>query len=256
MSKHYVIDENHNFVEGYSAQEVLSVLEQAIADGSLKNVVAGQAIVDKLKCCVTGGTMQVAFVTQAKYNELKSSGNIIENCLYHITDDTTASDIEASLIDHNAKLYDHDAKLASLGAGLSNLGIELNTAESEIERVEGLVRGLYQHNITVTIQFSSVHGNADGSFNQLSFQLGVTNTNEYAYTSGDMFTEILEPNKWYSGLVIGSNNGRIHYLYTSIMYNGSNIQVKEVDGTVVTISYGFASYIRDEVLQLKSVILI
>jgi hypothetical protein len=104
MSKHYVIDENHNFVEGYSAQEVLSVLEQAIADGSLANVVAGQAIVDKLKCCVTGGTNQVAFVTQAKYNELKASDRIVANCLYIITDDTTADDIEASLVTINQSI--------------------------------------------------------------------------------------------------------------------------------------------------------
>lgn len=93
----YVIDENHNFVEGYSAQEVLSVLEQAIANGSLANVVAGQAIVDKLKCCVTGGTMRVAFVTQAKYNELASAGSLVENCYYYITDDTTAEDIDELL---------------------------------------------------------------------------------------------------------------------------------------------------------------
>ena len=98
MSKHFVLDENHNLIEAYSAQEVLSVLEQAIADGSLANVVAGQAIIDKIKCCVTGGTMQVAFVTQAKYNELKSSGSIIGDCLYIITDDTTADDAEQSLV--------------------------------------------------------------------------------------------------------------------------------------------------------------
>lgn len=104
MSKHYVIDENHNFVEAYSAQEVLSVLEQAIADGSLANVVAGQAIIDKLKCCVTGGTTQVAFITMAKYNELAGSNSIKSNTLYYITDDTTFDDIDAILADLNSGL--------------------------------------------------------------------------------------------------------------------------------------------------------
>ena len=101
MSKHFVLDEHHNLIEAYSAQEVLSVLEQAIADGSLANVVAGQAIVDKLKCCVGGATHRIAFVTQAKYNELSANGNIIADCLYFITDDTTADDCERLLCELN-----------------------------------------------------------------------------------------------------------------------------------------------------------
>lgn len=97
MSKHFVLDENHNLIDAYSAQEVLSVLEQAIADGSLADVVAGQAIIDKLKCCVSGDTHQVAFITQAKYNELKASGSLVEGGAYFITDDDTVDVINATV---------------------------------------------------------------------------------------------------------------------------------------------------------------
>lgn len=94
MAKHYVVDENHNLIEAYSAQEVLSVLDQAIADGRLDNIVAGQAFVDRLKCCVSGDTNKIAFVTQAKYNELVAAGTVEEGVYYFITDETTLEDIE------------------------------------------------------------------------------------------------------------------------------------------------------------------
>lgn len=85
----FVRDENNNLVEAYSAQEVLSVLEQAIADGSLANVVAGLAIIDKLKCCVSGKTNKVAFVDSAKYNELEAADTLEEDTAYFVTDDPT-----------------------------------------------------------------------------------------------------------------------------------------------------------------------
>lgn len=93
----FVLDENHNLIEAYDKEGVLAVLEKAIADGSLSGITEDSAFVSKLKCCVTGGTNKVAFVTQAKYNELKASGSLVANCLYIVTDDTTASDIDAML---------------------------------------------------------------------------------------------------------------------------------------------------------------
>jgi hypothetical protein len=91
----YVLDENHNLIEAYDKEGVLAVLAQAIADGSLSGISEDAGFVSKIKCCVTGGTTKVAFVTQAKYNELKATDSIDNTCLYFITDDTTAEDIDA-----------------------------------------------------------------------------------------------------------------------------------------------------------------
>lgn len=93
----FVLDENHNLVEAYSKEDVLALLEKAISDGSLAGITEDSAFVSKLKCCVTGGTNKVAFVTQAQYNTLKANGNLVTNCLYIVTDDKTASNIDAEL---------------------------------------------------------------------------------------------------------------------------------------------------------------
>lgn len=93
----YVLDENNNKVEAYDKQGVLAVLAQAIADGSLDNITADSAFINKLKCCVGGDTFNIAFITQAKYNDLEANGLIKENTYYYIIDDTTADDIDEQL---------------------------------------------------------------------------------------------------------------------------------------------------------------
>lgn len=90
----YVIDENNNKKEAFDKEETLAALEKAIEDGSLAGITADSAFVSKLKCCVSGVTNQVAFVTQAKYNEMEAAGLLTPNTLYFITDDTTADDLE------------------------------------------------------------------------------------------------------------------------------------------------------------------
>ena len=93
----YVLDANNNRVEAYSKEEVLAVLNKAITDGTLANVVADAAFITKVKCCVGGGTHSFAFVTQAKYNELKAKAELLDNCYYFITDDTTADEFSRQL---------------------------------------------------------------------------------------------------------------------------------------------------------------
>lgn len=100
----FVIDENHNLIEAYDKEGVLAVLAQAIKDGSLSGISEDAGFVSKLKCCVGGDTHKTAFVTQAKYNELKKSGSILENCIYFITDDTTEEDLDAQLDAINERL--------------------------------------------------------------------------------------------------------------------------------------------------------
>ena len=100
----FVLDENHNLIEAYDKEGVLAVLEQAIADGSLSGITADSAFVSQLKCCVSGQANKVAFVTQAKYNELKASNMLLSNCLYFVIDDTTADDIDRILSELSEKM--------------------------------------------------------------------------------------------------------------------------------------------------------
>lgn len=94
----YVIDDNNNRVPALDLEGVLAVLNQAIADGSLANITKDSAFVSKLKCCIGGTTHQMAFITQAKYNELKAADQIIKNCLYFILDDPTGEEVDATLL--------------------------------------------------------------------------------------------------------------------------------------------------------------
>lgn len=109
----YVLDENNNKVEAYDKEGVLALLNQAIADGSLENIVADAAFVTKLKCCVDGGTFQIAFITQAKYNELATNKTLLENTYYFIVDDTTADGINEQL-ENILKAFEDPATLSTV----------------------------------------------------------------------------------------------------------------------------------------------
>lgn len=111
---YYVLDDNNNKIEGASLEEVMNILNQAIADGTLENIVKDSAFVTKLKCCVGGDTHQIAFVTQAKYNELASSGGLLENAYYYIIDDTTCEDINKALELLNDAVKDLETRVAAL----------------------------------------------------------------------------------------------------------------------------------------------
>lgn len=89
----YCLDDNNNKIEALDKEGVLAALNQAIADGSLENLVADAAFVSKLKCCVSGKTNKVGFITEAQLNELIATGTVEENTLYFITDDTTLGGI-------------------------------------------------------------------------------------------------------------------------------------------------------------------
>lgn len=124
----YVIDENNNRVEGYSKEEVLAVLAQAIANGSLDNIEANSAFASKLKCCVSGGTYQIAFITQAMYNELVAANNLVENTYYFIIDDTTCEDINEALEELNKALAALQKTVNSIGGKQQILDSNLSDA--------------------------------------------------------------------------------------------------------------------------------
>lgn len=111
----YVLDENNNKVEAYDKEGVLAVLEQAIENGSLEQITANSAFVTKLKCCVGGGTYKMAFITQEKYNELKTNSQLSSDTIYWITDDTTCEEINKALTSINNNITSINNRLDALG---------------------------------------------------------------------------------------------------------------------------------------------
>ena len=97
MSEKYVVDKNKNLVEGLSKEETYDLLAKAINDKTLPDINTDSAFITQIKDSVTGYSHKVAFVTQAKYNELKNAGSLISNCLYYIVDDSTEADIESAI---------------------------------------------------------------------------------------------------------------------------------------------------------------
>lgn len=121
----YVLDDNNNKVEGLDKQGVVALLNKAIEDGTLAGIASDSAFVDKLKCCVSGNTFKVAFVTQAKYNELKAEDQLITNCYYFVTDDTTCEDIDEQL-----------SKVNACAAAIENQNIRLTALENKAAEIE------------------------------------------------------------------------------------------------------------------------
>lgn len=93
----FVLDENKNLVEAYSKEDVLALLEQAIADGDLSHIEEDSAFVSKFKSLINGSTHHIEFVTQAQYNAMEQAGTLTANTYYFITDDTTADDLETAV---------------------------------------------------------------------------------------------------------------------------------------------------------------
>lgn len=135
----YVLDENNNKVEAYDKEGVLAVLEQAIENGSLEQITANSAFVTKLKCCVGGGTYKMAFITQEKYNDLKTNSQLSSGIFYWITDDTTCEEINNALTSINNNITSINNRLDALGfksgvfvvSGVSAKLINTNTLKKQ-----------------------------------------------------------------------------------------------------------------------------
>lgn len=127
---HFVLDEQNNKVEAYTKEEILSVIAQAIADGTLAHISADAGFISKLKCACTGTTIKEAFITQAQYNALEAAGTLDAHTEYNIIDDTTCEDIDNALKEINADLGELKPNVSNLNNDLS----ELNTVVNNIKQ--------------------------------------------------------------------------------------------------------------------------
>lgn len=129
---HYVHDERNNRVIAYSAEEFLSVLAQAIEDGDLDNITAASAFITKIKSITDNKTYQIAFCTQAVYNQLEQDEELEQDTLYIITDDATYDDLEEYLDNLNTTVTSQGDTIAGLSGTVADHTTSLATLTTQV----------------------------------------------------------------------------------------------------------------------------
>ena len=139
---YYVRDNNNNLIEGLSKEEIYALLDEAIRTGQLPSVDDETAFVTKLKCSVTGVASSVAFITEAKYNELRTGGLLKANTLYFITDDTTEDTLENAIA---------QAKQEAILESKTYADTRFTDVDTKFTQVNAKINGLYRtRNMTLT----------------------------------------------------------------------------------------------------------
>ena len=108
----YAHDDLNNRIETLSKEEIYALIDEVIESGELPTDVQA-AFVTALKSIVDGKPYKIGLCTQAEYNELEAQGELQEDALYIITDDTTAQDIEEEIENINAHLDIIDERIAT-----------------------------------------------------------------------------------------------------------------------------------------------
>ena len=139
---YYVRDNNNNLIEGLSKEEIYALLDEAIRTGQLPSVDDDTAFVTKLKCSVTGVASSVAFITEAKYNELRTGGLLKPNTLYFITDDTTEDTLENAIA---------QAKQEAILESKTYADTRFTDVDTKFTQVNTKINGLFRtRNMTLT----------------------------------------------------------------------------------------------------------
>ena len=139
---YYVRDNNNNLIEGLSKEEIYALLDEAIRTGQLPSVDDDTAFVTKLKCSVTGVASSVAFITEAKYNELRTGGLLKPNTLYFITDDTTEDTLENAIA---------QAKQEAILESKTYADTRFTDVDTKFTQVNAKINGLFRtRNMTLT----------------------------------------------------------------------------------------------------------
>ncbi len=203
----YVLDEHHNLIPAYDKEGVLAVLEEAISSGSLEGITADSAFITKLKCCVTGGTNRVAFVTQAKYNAMKKDGSLQSNCLYIITDDDTYDGLDTALSEVTEKVNNIVNDIVPVPSATK--ATKATTAETA-ETAEGakLLKGcsVFDANTQASIGlYYVVVRSSGGSYYSAPLYVGATSSyfSYSAYIDGDVRVRYRTAEKLFE--VVGTN---------------------------------------------------
>lgn len=241
----FCLDENNNKVEAFDKQGVLNAIETAIKDGSLSNLVADAAFINKIKCCVSGDTHKIAFVTQAKYNELVAAGNLENYTLYIITDDTLAVDIDEALEKLNTAVEGLETKLNDLKTDIDSKRQEVVPTAHETVSILGYTQSKITLREGKTVNdIMGLGGVAyfyDDNDNEyvVWFSVLYQNVPEGGYNTG-YFTAMCEDKQEYiaSALVGVENKDYIAIMKPKLTHvNDGAINVKEARISHVSIYY-------------------
>lgn len=202
---YYVRDNNNNLIEGLSKEEIYALLDEAIRTGKLPSVDNETAFVTKLKCSVTGVSSSVAFITEAKYNELRTGGLLKPNTLYFITDDTTEDTLENAIA---------QAKQESI--------LESNTyADTKFTDVNTKINGLFRTRKMTLTSLITDKNLIDKLVKVEKIEFGVGGYIQYRYNCNW---------SWSSG-----NSGTLNdYVLYYINESGKIIKVNNSDSILVT----------------------
>lgn len=179
---YYVLDENNNLIE--ATDKVLT------------------ALVEKVKCCVSGTAYNIAFITQAKYNELEAQGLINKATThYEIIDDTFRDEI-------NAQLYNIENTLQAKSKLLDDTIKDVENLEDVViyvsEDANGdLYTGFDLSSIQISqierylIQFTAYHSNSDISephyMRCTRFKTDEDDGSKYIYFENTQRRVVIEP---------------------------------------------------------------
>lgn len=160
----YLHDDNKNRIEGLSKEEIYNFVSESLQHGQVIPAAEDTAFVTMIKSVVDDRTYQIAFCTQAKYNELENAGEIIADCLYVITDDSTYDD----LVD----------VIEALQTNVANLESELGHLSITVEHMEEdrlLTRTLINENTDTN------YHNISSGYYDWTVENPVVAHNEYLY---------------------------------------------------------------------------
>lgn len=90
--KYYVMCGNKCLYEGMTKEQILTAIQQAISTGEIKDVDTG--FITKVKEQNRGVALSFWLGTTAEYNAIKAAGKVVQNCLYILTDETFAADMQ------------------------------------------------------------------------------------------------------------------------------------------------------------------
>ena len=125
---HYIHDEKNNRIEGMSKEEIYALIDEVIESGELPTDVQA-AFVTAFKSIVDGKPYKMAFCTQAEYNEIVAQGELVEDALYIITDDSSYDDLLALI---NNAIAGFEATIDALPRTNELMQAEASEGQSEI----------------------------------------------------------------------------------------------------------------------------
>lgn len=190
--KHIFDDADKNKYAAYTKQEVLAVIQEAISTGELPEEINGLVLTFKNPIDNLG--YKIAFCTQAKYNELKATQQLEQNCLYYIIDDTTLDDINGAIDDINEDI--------------ENINDEINNASTGLKIK---VNQLYQQMLSKVNEFDTYYDTDE----EIQYELKILKANRGAIdlsVEGDNFKALI--NIYNGGInIIRYENGVMTALY-------------------------------------------